>query len=296
MSLRSMTGIGRASGPVGADRVVELSVRSVNHRALDLNVKVRESEASLEPLLRRVFSRRHARGKVDVALQVRRHSVAGREVEIDEALLETFIARLARLAEKYPVVTRLEPRDLLAIPQLFTFEEKSEELSEGEVAQLEAVADRAADALVAMRESEGSRVAGDLSARIARLREQLSSIASRRSEIAGRIRENVRERLRAIAAEFPLDPGRLEQEAALAADRSDISEELHRLDGHLEQFAELVASARDPVGKKLEFLCQEILRELNTLGSKARDLPLVREVVDMKSELEKIREQVANVE
>jgi uncharacterized protein (TIGR00255 family) len=296
VTLRSMTGIGRASGPVGPDRVAELSVRSVNHRALDLNVKVRETEASLEPLLRRVFSRRFARGKVDVALQMRRLSTAGREVAVDEALLEAFLARLSRLAEKYPVVARLEPRDLLAVPQLFTFDEAPEELSGADLEELEGIANRAADALIEMREAEGARVSADLAGRIERLRDQLSSLASRRAEIAARVRDNVRERLRAIAAEFPMDPGRLEQEAALAADRSDISEELHRLEGHLEQFGELVASARDPVGKKLEFLCQEILRELNTLGSKARDLPLVREVVDMKSELEKIREQVANVE
>ena len=296
MSLRSMTGIGRARGAVGADRVAELSVRSVNHRSLDLNVKVRESEASLEPVLRRVFSRRVARGKVDVALQVRRLSAAGREVAVDEPLLEAFLARLSALSARYPVVAKLEPRDLLAIPQLFAFENGNEELGESEIADLERVAGEAADALVAMREAEGARVAGDLSSRIGFLRERLASLVSRRTDIAARVRETVRERLRAIAAEFPMDPGRLEQEAALAADRSDIAEELHRLEGHLEQFAELIASADEPVGKKLEFLCQEILRELNTLGSKARDLPLVREVVDMKSELEKMREQVANVE
>jgi uncharacterized protein (TIGR00255 family) len=93
-----------------------------------------------------------------------------------------------------------------------------------------------------------------------------------------------------------LDPGRLEQEAALAADRSDVAEELQRLEGHLSQFASLLTSAREPVGKKLDFLAQEILRELNTLGSKGRDLQTIREVLEMKSEIEKIREQVQNLE
>jgi uncharacterized protein (TIGR00255 family) len=291
-----MTGIGRARGPVGADRMAELSVRSVNHRSLDLNVRVRESDAALEPVLRRVFARRVARGKIDVGLQLRRLTAAGREVAVDVPLLEAFLARLSALSEKYPVVAKLEPRDLLAIPQLFAFENGAEEIDPAEIADVEKVAGEAADALVAMREVEGARVAADLSARIGSLQERLRSLVSRRSEIADRVRQNVRERLKTIAAEFPMDPGRLEQEAALAADRSDISEELHRLEGHLAQFGDLIASADEPVGKKLEFLCQEILRELNTLGSKARDLPLVREVVDMKSELEKIREQVANVE
>jgi len=291
-----MTGIGRARGPLGPDRTAELSVKSVNHRSLDLTVRVRESETLLEPVIRRVFSSRLARGKVDVALQIRRLSAAGRDVAVDEPLLEAFLARLSALSQKYPIVSKLEPRDLLAIPQLFAFDNGAEEPDEAELSGIERVAGEAADALIAMRETEGARVAADLSARIASLRERLASLAARREEIVSRLRDGVRERLKALAVDFPMDPGRLEQEAALAADRSDVSEELHRLEGHLEQFGSLVASADEPVGKKLEFLCQEILRELNTVASKARDLPLVREVVDMKSELEKVREQVANVE
>jgi uncharacterized protein (TIGR00255 family) len=291
-----MTGIGRARGPLGPDRIAELSVKSVNHRSLDLTVKVRESDTLLEPVIRRVFAGRLARGKVDVALQIRRLSAAGRDVIVDEPLLEAFLARLSALSQRYPIVSKVEPRDLLAIPQLFAFENGAEEPGEAELSGIERVAGEAADALIAMREAEGARVAADLSARIASLQERLSSLAARRDEIVARLRDGVRERLRALAADFPMDPGRLEQEAALAADRSDISEELHRLEGHLEQFGSLVATADEPVGKKLEFLCQEILRELNTVASKARDLPLVREVVDMKSELEKVREQVANVE
>ncbi len=120
--------------------------------------------------------------------------------------------------------------------------------------------------------------------------------AGRREEILHRNVESLRERLRTLMAEPGIDPGRLEQEAALAADRADVTEELQRLEGHLEQFAGLLASAREPVGKKLDFLAQEVLRELNTLGSKGRDLQMIREVLDMKSEIEKVREQVQNLE
>ena len=295
MTLRSMTGIGRARGPVGSRLVAELSVRSVNHRSLDLNVKLRDSEAALEPFLRRIFSKRLSRGKVDVALQVRRLSPEAQRVELDEGLLEAFLIRFAQVAQKYPVVARVEARDLLAIPQLFTVENGAEELNPDELAQLERLAEEAAASLVAMREQEGARVAEDLSARIRFLRGRLGDLEARRGEITSRVLANLRERLRALASDVSLDSGRLEQEAALAADRSDVSEELHRLDGHLTQFAELL-SADGPVGKKLEFLSQEILRELNTLGSKARDLQLIREVVDLKAETEKIREQVQNVE
>jgi uncharacterized protein (TIGR00255 family) len=124
----------------------------------------------------------------------------------------------------------------------------------------------------------------------------LKQLSERRGEIVGRVLETLKERLRVLLSEPGLDPGRLEQEAALAADRSDVAEEIQRLEGHLQQFGSLLATSHEPVGKKLDFLAQEILRELNTLGSKGRDLQIIREVLEMKSEIEKIREQVQNLE
>jgi uncharacterized protein (TIGR00255 family) len=147
-----------------------------------------------------------------------------------------------------------------------------------------------------MREAEGALVAADLAERILFLEKRLQQLSERRGEIVRRALDTLRERLRVLLSEPGLDPGRLEQEAALAADRSDVAEELQRLEGHLQQFDSLLASAREPVGKKLDFLAQEILRELNTLGSKGRDLQIIREVLEMKSEIEKIREQVQNLE
>jgi len=296
MSIRSMTGFGRARGPLGADSAVDVTARSVNHRFLDLTVKARETETELEPVLRRVFSRHLSRGKVEVALRVRRGAGADREVTIDEGLLEAVLARFARLSEKYPVAGRLEARDLLTIPQIFSVENGSEGFSAEEVAAVAAVAEEAATALVAMREAEGKAVAADLADRIGFLRGRSRQLAARREEITRRIHETLRERLQTVFSQVAFDPGRLEQEAALAADRSDIAEELQRLEGHLEQFGHLLESSDGPVGKRLDFLSQEILRELNTLGSKARDLQLTREVLEMKSETEKIREQVQNVE
>ena len=122
------------------------------------------------------------------------------------------------------------------------------------------------------------------------------AIATWREEIARALAASIGERVRALFPDVPIDPGRLEQEAALAADRADVSEELERLTGHVDQFEGLIAKAPPAVGKTLDFLTQEILRELNTLGSKSRDLKSTREVLDMKAEIEKIREQVQNVE
>ncbi len=296
MTLRSMTGFGRAKGSLGDDWTAEVVVRSVNHRFLDLNVKVRENEVDLEPVLRRVFARYVARGKVEVSLRLKRATPAPTTIAIDEGLLEAILARFASLAERYPVAGRLEARDLLTIPQIFSVESSADGFSERDVAALEAIAEEAARALVAMREAEGALVAADLAERIDFLEKRLRQLAGRREEIVRKAVETLRERLLALMSEANLDPGRLEQEAALAADRTDVAEELQRLEGHLEQFGTLLVSSEEPVGKKLDFLAQEILRELNTLGSKGRDLQMIREVLEMKSEIEKIREQVQNLE
>jgi uncharacterized protein (TIGR00255 family) len=291
-----MTGFGRARGNLGPDIFAELVVRSVNHRFLDLTVKVRETEATLEPVLRRVFSQHLSRGKVEVSLRVRHGGTVDQEIFVNEGLLEAVLARFAALSEKYPVAGRLEARDILAVPQIFSVETGAGEFSPEEIAALEKLAEEAAAALLAMRETEGEAVAADLAARIEFLRGKVSRLTARREEITRTVFDALRERIGVLLTQAPLDSGRIEQEAALLADRSDISEELQRLEGHLQQFGELIVSSAGPVGKRLDFLSQEVLRELNTLGSKARDLQLTREVLEMKSEIEKVREQVQNVE
>jgi uncharacterized protein (TIGR00255 family) len=290
-----MTGFGRARGPAGGDRTAEIVARSVNSRYLDLTVKTRESELALEPTLRRVFARYVHRGKVEVALRLKRNG-GSQDVAIDEALLEGLLSRLRGLSAKYPIDASLSLRDLLAVPQLMTIETGSEDFSPEETAALEALADGAARALVAMREVEGAGIAAEIGPRIAILREKAAGLEARREEIGRNLATTLRERVRALLPDVALDPGRVEQEAALAADRADVAEELQRLRGHLDQFDALLAKAPESVGKTLDFLTQEILRELNTLASKSRDLLSTREILEMKAQTEKIREQVQNVE
>jgi len=290
-----MTGFGRARGPAGPQRTAEIVVRSVNSRHLDLTVKTRESDLALEPALRRVFGRHVHRGKVEVALRLKR-TAGAQDVAVDEALLEGLLSRLQGLSGRYPIDPALSVRDLLAVPQLLTFENGGEEFSAEETAALEALAEEAARSLVAMRETEGAGIAAEIAPRIAALREKAAGLEARREEIGRNLAATLRERVRILLPEVTLDPGRLEQEAALAADRSDVAEELQRLRGHLDQFDALLAAAPEAVGKTLDFLSQEILRELNTLASKSRDLLSTREILEMKAQTEKIREQVQNVE
>jgi uncharacterized protein (TIGR00255 family) len=296
VTIRSMTGFGRARGPAGPNCAAEISVRSVNSRFLDLTVKTRETDASLEPALRRTFSRHVHRGKVEVSLRLKRVSPMDVEVTVDEALLEALLSRLSALSERYPIDGRLSVRDLLTIPQAVVVETASVAFTPQEIAAVESLADEAAAALVAMRTVEGAAIAADLTTRIALLRRKAAGLAERREEIARNLAATLRERVRALFPDVAMDPTRLEQEAALAADRADVAEELQRLQGHLDQFDTILGKSDDAVGKKLDFLTQEILRELNTLGSKSRDLASTREILDMKSETEKIREQVQNIE
>jgi uncharacterized protein (TIGR00255 family) len=242
-----------------------------------------------------VFGRHVHRGKVEVALRLKRTGGA-QNVSIDESLLEALLARLRGLSGRYPIDSAFSIRDLLAVPQLLTVENGTEDFTPEETSALEALAEEAAAALVAMREAEGAGISAEIAPRIAALRQKAAGLETRREEIARNLAATLRERVRLLLPEVALDPGRLEQEAALAADRADVAEELQRLRGHLDQFDALLAAAPDAVGKTLDFLSQEILRELNTLASKSRDLVSTRDILEMKAQTEKIREQVQNVE
>jgi uncharacterized protein (TIGR00255 family) len=229
-------------------------------------------------------------------LRLKRTTPSDAELTVDEALLEALLSKITDLSRRYPIEGRLSVRDLMTIPQAVVVEAASESFTEEELAAIETLADAAAAALADMRAAEGAAIAADLTGRLGVLRQKTGVLAGRREEIARRLAETLRERVRALFPDVAVDPARLEQEAALAADRSDVAEELQRLGGHLDQFEGILRSADGSVGKKLDFLTQEILRELNTLGSKSRDLASTREVLDMKAEIEKIREQVQNVE
>ncbi len=290
-----MTGFGRARGTAG-DWNVDVVVRSVNHRFFDLSLRVREEHAELEPAIRRVIAARVARGKIDVTLRLHRARDPLHEITINESLLQGLLARFTDLSGRYPIGGRLEVRDLLTVPQVVRVEGSSENLESEEAEKIAAVVSMAIDELVNMRASEGSLLATDLRERLDFLRQRLSRISAARNDVRQRLHDALKERLGLLFAETPLDSGRLEQEAVILADRSDISEEVTRLASHLEQFEDLLGESAEPVGKKLDFLAQEIQREINTIGSKCRDLFIMREVIDMKTETEKIREQVQNLE
>jgi uncharacterized protein (TIGR00255 family) len=289
-----MTGFGRASfEAAGATFAVE--VRSVNQRNLDLTLRLPRTFGGLEPELRRAVAQRFARGKVELSVALAPGSAPRAEIEVDRELVQKYLALSRELARESGVIDRIGVAELLAMPGVVRTVEVAAREQEAAAPLLEAVA-RAADAALAMRSAEGAALARELGARLANVSALVAELGARAGEVQRAVRERMRLRAEQLRAETGLlDEGRLYHEVALAAERLDVSEELARLASHVEQFVAALA-AEEPVGRRLDFLAQELAREANTLAAKAGDAPLAQRVVDLKTEIDRIREQAQNVE
>lgn len=289
-----MTGFGRASfEAAGAAFAIEL--RCVNQRNLDLSIRLPRTLSGLEPELRKLLGQRFARGKLELSVALAAGSAMRAEIEVDRVLVQRYLTLTRELSRESGVVDRISVAELLAMPGVVrTVEMAARE--EDLAAPLLGAVSRAADAALAMRAAEGGALARELAARLANVSALVAEIAGRAGEVQLAVRERMRARAEQLRAETGLlDEARLYHEVALAAERLDVSEELARLASHVEQFHAALASD-EPVGRRLDFLSQELSREANTLGAKAGDAPLAHRVVDLKTELDRIREQVQNVE
>jgi uncharacterized protein (TIGR00255 family) len=294
--IQSMTGFGRATREVGGVGL-EVEARSVNHRHLDLRIRLPRSVAEFETALKQRVQSRLSRGKVDVTVSL----VMGESqtaLEIDEAMADEYVAAARRLGTRHGIEASLDLSTLLTLPGVMRVIETEVDPDSLRV-PLEDSIDEAVAALEAMRAAEGASLASEFEARLSRVEELADLFEARSSEVVEAARQRLRKRAEQIEREVGLlDAARLHQEVVIAADRLDIREELVRLRSHVEQFRETLASAGPgaPVGRRLDFLLQELGREANTVGSKASDAPLAQDVVELKTELERIREQVQNVE
>lgn len=295
--LRSMTGFGSASFTLGGV-AFEVEVRSVNHRHLDLRLKLPRQFASCESAVRDCVPRHVGRGKVDVTLNLAAGASAVSELDIDHDLAGQYVEAAGELSRKFHISGSLDVASLIGMPGVTRFVEPGIEEDEMSVVVCDAV-DCALTALDEARLAEGAATLVDFNKRLARVADLVESLDAR----SGVVREATKERLRKRAGQLELETGlideaRLHQEIVIAADRLDVTEEIVRLRSHIEQFHSVVASAGPDsmVGRKLDFLLQEFGREANTVGSKANDAPLAHDVVELKTELERIREQVQNIE
>lgn len=292
--IRSMTGYGRAE-VVGERIVVSVEARSLNHRHLDVALKLPRSLAGLELEARRLLQGQIQRGRLDVSVGVKPLAEGGSALKVDAALARRYIDQALALSDALGLDAEPTVEWVLERPGVVTLGEPEAVAPEAGWPVLAEALARAMEDLVARREAEGEALAKDLTTLYDALAAEVERMTQRVPPALAQRAQRVRERIEALLAEHPVDEGRLTMEAAVWAEKTDISEELARLKAHLGQFAGLLREG-GPVGRTLDFLVQEMNREVNTLASKANDLELSQLALASKGHLEKIREQVQNVE
>jgi uncharacterized protein (TIGR00255 family) len=297
--IKSMTGFASLTRD-DESATIGVTVRTVNHRFLDLQLRLPSSLGTLEPRLRGLVQQRIARGRVEISVSIQQRRGPTLEVEVNEAFLDALGAALERARERGLIAGPLTPGDLLRFPQALAIRERVDNdgpgLPDGVIAgKVEEAVAAALDDLDAMRTREGTYLRADLDAR----RHQLAGFYDRVSQAAAAgleaLQARLAERVRELRADVLADEASIAQEIAKFVGRSDITEEAVRFRGHLEHWQAL-ADAPEPCGRKLDFLLQEMNREVNTTASKAEGLSVSELIVSLKAELEKMREQVQNVE
>jgi uncharacterized protein (TIGR00255 family) len=292
-----MTGFASISREEGGDKV-SVMLKSVNHRFLDVQLKAPQSLASLEQRVKNVLQQSLTRGRVEATVFVERNATPAREVVLDEGLLQNLSAVIKNARSRGLVSGPLTVSDLLRVPQVLEVRSKADlgaAVSEGLATLVETTVSEATAALVVMRETEGRFLAADLAAKLATIGafvDDLERLArAGQDQLVGKLRE----RLAGLPADLAGDPAALSQEVVRFVARSDVDEEVVRMRGHIEHWQSLTA-ADEPCGRKLDFLLQEMNREINTIGSKAEGPRATETVIAAKAELERLREQVQNVE
>ncbi|MGI6285381.1 YicC/YloC family endoribonuclease [Neomoorella humiferrea] len=291
--LYSMTGYGR--GEAKSDGLtVTVEIRSVNQRFLDVVVRLPRLYAALEEKIRQVIKNALSRGRVEVMISINEEFGEKRPLTVDMGLAMAYYNALKELAQKLALSADITAEKLLAFPEVVKIAEPQwDEAVLWPV--VEEALTKALDELLAMRRAEGGRLKADLEKRLLYIRQQVEAIRERAPEVPREYAKRLRERIAELCGGIPLDPGRLEMEVALLAERADVTEEIVRLLSHLEQLA-LAMDGTEPAGRRLDFILQEMWREINTIGAKAGDLAISNLVVAVKGELEKMREQVQNLE
>lgn len=292
--IRSMTGYGLAeSGPDEAIRF-KVEIRSVNHRYLDVAIRLPRELQSLEDRVRKSVQQAVGRGRVDVYLSWRADSADTVHVTIDRDLAQAYYQALLQLSQ-FCAVKELPSLEVLSrFPDVLRVEKEQTDNDEFWFL-LEPVLREAITQLAIQRGEEGERLALDINKRLKDLTVIANLVENRAPQVVDEYRRKIENRLKELLSQADFDPARVLTEAAVFADRSNVTEELVRLASHLTAFQAALLE-EGPVGRKLDFLTQELLREVNTVGSKANDYLVAKLVVEMKTELEKIREQVQNIE
>jgi uncharacterized protein (TIGR00255 family) len=292
--MKSMTGFGRAAGTLPDGTEVSVVVKGVNHRFLDLGIKLRDEYAAAEPAIRKAVAKVVQRGHVDVLIRTTKPAGAGATARIDMEAADKYAREWREDSSKRGLPGELSPRELLSLPGVV----RQDEAAPGEGTFEEVfvpLVEQALQDFDAARAREGAALSLTFKEILQRIDSGVARLDAERAGISDRIQSNLRERISKLAAGIPLDEGRLAQEVAQLADRADITEEIDRLKTHIAEARRLLG-ADGAIGRRLDHLAQELHREVNTSGSKVREAGATKLVLDLKSELEAFKEQVQNVE
>lgn len=291
--VKSMTGYGRCEETVGGRRIT-VELKSVNHKYFEFSPRVTRGYGFLEDKLKTYVQSRVARGKIDLFLSIETLEDADVIVSVNHSLAAGYIAALREITERYKLPDTVTVNSLSRYSDIFSVH-KAPEDEEAIWAAVKTVLEKAVDAFIAMRETEGRRLYDDVMSRAAVILELVGKIEARSPETVKEYRERLEAKLREVLSDTTIDEQRILTEAAIFADKVAVAEETVRLRSHFEQLKALL-NAEEPSGRKMDFLVQEMNRETNTIGSKANDLRITECVLALKGEIEKIREQAQNVE
>ena len=291
--MRSMTGFGRAKLEKN-NRIYSIEIKSVNHKYSDISIKLPRSLNYLEDSIKKQISSKVARGKIDVFVTFENYIEQGKEVVINEELVKEYMEKFKLLAEKNNLSMNIPVTEITKLPDVLTLKETEEEEDTIQNELLECL-EQAIKNFVEMRTIEGNKIKEDLKARIDKVECDVQKISEYSTRLVQEYVVKLEERIKEILKTDVVDQSRLAMEVVLFADKCSVEEELTRLKSHIEQFRTLINS-EGTIGKKIDFLLQEMNRETNTMGSKSGSLDITNLVVNIKTELEDIREQIQNIE
>ncbi len=291
--IKSMTGYGRCEH-IDENRKIVIDIRSVNSRYCDISVKAPRAYGYLEDKIKETVSGEISRGKVEVFVYIENYTNEDKVVSLDHVLAENYYNVLKELKETYNLRNDICLSDLARFSDIFITRQQEED-KDKVWEMVSACLNGAVEDFVAMRLREGERLRENLVSRAAKVQGLISEIETRTPQIVKEYSKKLKERMTELLGSFQIDESRLLTEVGIMADRVCIDEELVRLKSHFKELEKILALS-EPVGRKLDFLVQEINRETNTIGSKANDFGIAKHVVEIKSEIEKLREQIQNIE
>lgn len=290
--IRSMTGYGRENISKN-DREYQIEIKSVNHRYLDISVKMPRQLSYLEDAIKKEISSKVKRGKIDVFITFNNNSLEGRTIKINTELAHAYIAELKKLSEKENILSDIQVTEISKYPDVLNIQnEQDDDKLKEEVIE---VLNDAIDNFINMRQVEGIKISEDLLKRLDYIQEKVKEISKLSTGLIEEYVVKLETRIKEILKDQEIDKQRLAQEVVIYADKCSVEEEITRLNSHILQFKNLLNSD-EAVGKKLDFIVQEMNRETNTIGSKANNLDITNRVIDLKTEIENIREQIQNIE